>query len=274
MSEAAPRARTQPRLLEVQASRRLSPNLQRITLGGAQLAGFPDRRAGAHIKLFLPQSHQAAPILPRLGPDGPIWPPADECPITRTYSVRAFDPAAGTLTVDFVRHGDNGPASAWARRARLGDRIGLAGPGGPDPMVEPADWTLFAGDLSALPAIAALLETLPDDARGHAIIEVPHHDDRLALIHPPGVTIDWLVDTGKHSRLVETVTALQWPQTGRPFAWIAGENKAVIALRQYLRSECGLQRGALYTVPYWKNRANEETYHAERHDVMDAMEID
>ena len=76
-------------------------------------------------------------------------------PRRRTYTVRRWDEAAGELTLDFVSHGDEGLAGPWAAAAVPGDQIALQGPGGeyaPDPA---ADWHLFAGDASALPAIAA-----------------------------------------------------------------------------------------------------------------------
>ncbi|WP_437517318.1 siderophore-interacting protein [Sorangium sp. So ce1099] len=267
-------ARTPPRLLEVLRATQISPHLRRITLGGEALAGFPAGAGGAHIKVFLPREGQASPELPSLGPDGPIWPPAPRRPITRTYSVRRYDARAGELDVDFVLHGDDGPASRWARRAAPGGRIGVAGPSGPDPMLGPADWYLLAGDLAALPAIGALLEALPATARGHAVVAVPDEADVQRLEHPPQVALTWLPLGGKHApspELEEAVRTLTWP-SGRVFAWIAGESASVRALRDHLRSERGLGRDAIYAVPYWRASRSEEAYHEERHRFMDELD--
>ncbi|WP_437760441.1 siderophore-interacting protein [Sorangium sp. So ce1389] len=267
-------ARTPPRLLEVLRATQISPHLRRITLGGEALAGFPAGAGGAHIKVFLPREDQASPELPALGPDGPIWPPAPRRPITRTYSVRRYDAQAGELDVDFVLHGDDGPASRWARRAAPGGRIGVAGPSGPDPMLGPADWYLLAGDLAALPAIGALLEALPATARGHAVVAVPDEADVQQLEHPPQVALTWLPLGGKHApspELEEAVRTLTWPP-GRVFAWVAGESDSVRAIRDHLRSERGLRRDAMYAVPYWRASRSEEAYHEERHRFMDELD--
>ncbi|MGK3963016.1 siderophore-interacting protein [Sorangium sp. So ce118] len=267
-------ARTPPRLLEVLRATQISPHLRRITLGGEALAGFPAGAGGAHIKVFLPREGQESPELPSLGPDGPIWPPAPRRPITRTYSVRRYDARAGELDVDFVLHGDDGPASRWARRAAPGGRIGVAGPSGPAPMLGPADWYLLAGDLAALPAIGALLEALPATARGHAVVAVPDEADVQQLEHPPQVALTWLPLGGRHApspELEEAVRALTWP-SGRVFAWVAGESDSVRAIRDHLRSERGLGRDAMYAVPYWRASRSEEVYHEERHRFMDELE--
>ncbi|MDC0682119.1 siderophore-interacting protein [Sorangium sp. wiwo2] len=273
-SPPGPVARTPPRLLEVLRTTAISPRMRRITLGGEAIAGFPARCGGAHIKVFFPRGDQAAPELPTLGPDGPVWPPTPRRPITRTYSVRRYDAQAGELDVDFVLHGDDGPASRWAHRARPGDRIGIAGPGGPDPMLGPADWYLLAGDLSALPAIGALLEALPKTARGHAVVAVPDAADVQEIDHPPHVALTWIYLQGEHApgpRLEAAVRALGWPD-GRVFAWVAGESSSVVAIRDHLLDERGLGREALYAIPYWKASQSEEAYHAERHRIMDGLD--
>lgn len=272
----APRtvARTPPRLLEVLRTTAISPRMRRITLGGEAIAGFPARSGGAHIKVFFPRGDQAVPELPTLGPEGPIWPPMPRRPITRTYSVRRYDALAGELDVDFVLHGDEGPASRWARRARPGDRLGIAGPGGPEPMLGRAEWYLLAGDLTALPAIGALLESLPATARGHAIVAVPDAADEQRLDVPPHVSLTWIHLDGHHTpspRLEEAVRALEWPRA-RVFAWVAGESSSVLAIRDYLRTERGLGRDAMYAIPYWKAALSEEAYHEERHRVMDELD--
>ena len=46
-----------------------------------------------------------------------------------------------------------------------------------------------------MPAICAILERLPADAHGQALLEVPDGGDVLPCRVPPGVTVTWLART-------------------------------------------------------------------------------
>ena len=272
---AAPAGRTPPRLLMVKRTAVLSPSLKRITLGGDQLAGFPEDSAGAHIKLMFPQSHQTVPVLPRLGPKGPVWPPKEERPITRTYSVSQYHAETQELDVDFVLHGDNGPGSSWALRAGVGDAIGLAGPGGPARIKPGADWFLLTADLSAFAAISGALRALPAHARGYAFIEVQNENEILPLETPENITLKWLLRetrrAGESDLLFNAVRELTW-LPGLPSVMLAGENRQVVAIRDYLLQDKQLPKAMMYAVPYWKDQFDEEQYHEERHRIMDEMD--
>lgn len=275
-------ARTPPRLLQVVRSQRIAPHLQRITLGGESLHGFPQQSHGAHIKIFLPRAHQQKPHLPQLTEQGIQWPSAQERPITRTYSVRAFrqhENALGIteyeLDVEFVMHGEgagSGPAAHWAAHAQPGDYLGIAGPGGPDPLLAPADWHLLAGDMTALPAIAALLENMPADAHGQVFIESNLAANEFELIHPAGINVQWLERDPQRELLVEAIKKIAPPIGVTSLsAFIAGENFAVVSIRDYLRMTYGLTKKNLYAIPYWRRGQDEETYHQERHRIMDEV---
>src|SRR5689334_15084440 len=186
----------------------LSPTFVRIVLGGGDLERFGGAAfADAYVKVvFLhPDGDYARPVdmdairatMPR-----EYW------PRLRTYTVRAWDPDRLELTLDFVVHGDEGLAGPWARRARPGDEVLFMGPGGaysPDPA---ADWHLLIGDESALPAIAAAAERLPDSATARLFIEVAGPDDELPLKLPAGAELTWLHRGSEPvgARLVEAVT--------------------------------------------------------------------
>ncbi|MAS33199.1 MAG: NADPH-dependent ferric siderophore reductase [Anaerolineaceae bacterium] len=267
------RPRRMLRTLQVIRTTDVTPHMRRVTLGGEEIEGL-DTAAGPNIKVFLPRPGQTKPVLPTIGPDDrPVFPPEDQRPYTRTYTVRAYRADAGEMDVDFVLHGDDGPASRWALNAQPGDYIGIAGPGNQAPPFREAEWYLLAGDETALPAISTILEQLPDSAQGVAFIEVADAAEEQTLRCPANVQLTWLhrdgAAPGRNTLLEDAVRAVDLPESG-VFAWVAAESAAVRAIRTYLRTERGYNRNNLYAVPYWKAGVAEEEYHDERHEEMDA----
>lgn len=255
------------RVLEVLRAEQIAPRMRRIVLGGAEIEGFG---AGPNIKLLIPPEGIGQPEWPLAAIDGrAIWPAEDRRPAVRTFSVRRFDPVRGELWVDFACHGGGGPASRFAASARPGDLVGVGGPGGR--VLPPAEFHLFAGDQCGLPSIAAVLETLPEDARGAAFIEVKDAADHLPLRAPRGVSIAWLhrnaAPAGTTRLLADAVAALSWPARATVSAWVAGESAAVRAIRSHLERERAMARSAMVAIGYWKRGFSETAYDAaHRHD--------
>lgn len=236
---------------EVVAAKRLSPSLVRVTLGGPGFARFEDRpETDKYVKL-------------RFVSDAP-----ESLPVTRTYTVRRVDRAAGTLDIDFVVHGDEGLAGPWAAAVQPGATIALMGPGGGYLPRTDADWHLFAGDLSAVPAIAAALETLPDDAVGEAILEVDAPDAELALAAPAGVRITWTVDPDHDpEHLASAVRALPWRE-GAVQVFAHGERESMKALRRVLFDERALPRDRVSLSGYWARGRTEDRFQAEKREPI------
>ncbi|CFR26071.1 siderophore-interacting protein [Yersinia frederiksenii] len=263
---------TPPRLVQVKRTVDLSPHLRRITFESPTLQNYPPECGGAHLKVFLPLAGQIQPELPVLGEKGPVWPAAEVRPIVRTYSVRAIRPELGEIDIEFALHDHSGPAVNFARNAKPGDWLGITNPGGPETLLPPAAYSYLVGDPSSLPAIAALLETLPADAEGHAIIRVDTPQDVLDLSKPAGVELSWVIGgTEKTKDVINQFCALNLPMEEATF-WIAGEDSLVVQLRRYLRREKGCERQQLYAIPYWREGLNEEDYHHKRHEVMDNID--
>jgi len=192
----------------------LSPSFVRVTLTGHDLDRFADNGFDQRIKLFLPLPDGTVADLPATDDWYAYWrslPDAERNPI-RSYTVRAVRPGAREIDVDMVRHGDGGPASRWLTAARPGDRITVLGPnadfdghhGGVD-FVPPVrtGCLLLAGDETAVPAIASILERLPAGARGEVLLEVPTAGDAQPLTAPAGVVVHWLAREGaEHGALL------------------------------------------------------------------------
>lgn len=240
------------REIRVAAVRDLTPRLRRVTFRGHDLGRFATAD-NLHVRLYLPPAGLETPSWPRPGPDGrPLWPEPDRRPAVRYYTLRRIDAEAGELDIDFVLHADGGPGTSFAMEARPGDLCGMSGPCGLG--IRPAPWYLLAGDETALPAIARILEELPADARGIALIEVEDAADELPLQAPAGVSVHWLHrrDAGIARPLVEAVRALTLPSDPAAlFAWVACEFDDLALLRDHLRGR-GIDRDRLLTVAYWR----------------------
>lgn len=239
----------------------------RVTLHSPELGDIPASCAGGHFKLFLPSPGQSKAEFARQLVDGPR-------PTTRTYTVRHARPDQGEIDVDFVAHGDEGPASAWAEAADDNSFCGFAGPGAPKLTEFHADWYLIAADMSALPVAAAGLEALPRDARGHAIFEVTSLEDRQTIAAPPGIIQHWFIHPDPHSpstAQIEFLRDMTW-EPGRVQTLIAGETGVVRNLRMLARGDHGVDRKDCYASGYWRIGLREDEHQKVKRDEADADE--
>jgi NADPH-dependent ferric siderophore reductase len=189
--------------VQVARLQRLSPSFLRVTFTGADMADLTSNGRDQRIKVMLPLPGRGIDDCPSESDWYGAWralPDERRMPI-RTYTIRALRPEHGEVDVDFVLHGATGPASAWAETAVVGDEIVLIAPNarfpGPTGGFEwqpPADASclLIAGDETAVPAICAIVESLPAGRRARVLLEVPTTADALNTAAPAGVAITWL----------------------------------------------------------------------------------
>lgn len=237
----------------------LTPQMVRVTFKGERLESFATSEH--HALLFFPPEGLAAPEWPLLSANGTIlWPSPDRRPDLRNYTLRRVDPAAGEVDVDFLLHGTPGPAARWARAATAGDRIAMMGPSGGT--VPTTDWYLLVGDEAAIPAIARMIEELPADVQGTAIIEVSDDNHIIPLPTSAQVDVLWLKRSedlvGQSESLVDAAKAIRFPSHGGIFAWVGAEAKTATSLRKYWRDTMGLKRHQFTALKFWKQGAQSE----------------
>ncbi|MBB3950798.1 siderophore-interacting protein [Aureimonas jatrophae] len=232
----------------------LTPHMRRVRLRGEDLAHFA--QGGYHVYLLFPPKDRA-PVWPVMGETGlPVWPQGDDALTRRVYTIRSIDVARGELAIDIVTHaGEATPGSDFARSARPGDIVGITGPGGGE--APDARRLVLAGDDTALPAIARILEDLPPDAEASVILEVDGPADAIAL--PSRARTDirfhyrWGAEPGTLGRLPEALRSLDWDRLGPDvFVWAACEFADFKAIRRYLRQERGLPRDRHMAASYWR----------------------
>jgi NADPH-dependent ferric siderophore reductase len=234
---AGPLAATTRMQLEVVGSAPLSPGMQRLVLTAPELAGL-DYQPGQDMMFMV-------------AVDG-------DRPVRRRYTIRALDREQRLLTIDVVRHAD-GPGERWVAAARPGDRIEGIGPRGKIFLAPDADWHLFAGDDSALPAFLAMAGAVPAGARALVILEVPGPDGEQDVVTAADTEVAWLHRDGRPAgdpaALVEAAGAVALPP-GRGHAYLAGEATVVLRLRETLAAR-GLAPEQISPKAYWgRGKAN------------------
>jgi NADPH-dependent ferric siderophore reductase len=289
---------------------RTSPSFVRITFTGPDLADFGYAGVDQRLKLLIAQPGRSLDDLPT-GHDWYLkWRALDEAvrPVMRTYTVRDFRSgvSGAELDVDFVLHGTHddaaaGPMSTWAADAQPGDQVAIMGPDRPGHgRLWGAEWSLppdtrhvlLAGDETALPAMGAILESLPESVTAIVCAEVPDHADIPEWSCPTGATVSWLVrghDGERGAGLRDAVQAaltricaapgrssqesfdrpedeiLLWdiPEDGvseqRPtaYVWMAGEAGVMRELRRLARGDFALPRSAVACMGYWRQGRSE-----------------
>lgn len=261
---------------EVARTEQLTPSLVRITFTGGQLADFEmNDSTDAYINIAIP---------PPGAPYGALFDPAEMrqamekryWPARRRYTVRAWRPDVRELDVDFVVHGDDGIAGPWAASAEPGDVLVFNNPSGgyrPDPE---ADWHLLVGDESALPAIAASLDAVPDGVPVIVRLLCDGPDHELTLTSPGALDLQWLHRTGGDEDvdlLAKAVRELDFP-AGRVHAFVHGEAEEIRAIRKHLLTERGLTRADMSCSPYWRRTMTDEAWREVKRDFVTAMEAD
>ncbi len=245
------------RLLEVISANAITRSMMRITLSGDELPGFISAAHDDHVKLFFPAAGERKPVLPTLGPDGPVFPEGVPRPAARDYTPRRHDPNANELEIDFVLHGD-GPASTWATNARPGQFLGVGGPRGSYVLSRDFDWYLLVGDETALPAIGRRLRKLPARAYAIVVAEVTDPADEQRFESQARVDAAWVhrggAKPGTTNLLMQAVADLRVP-SGHGYAWVAGESETARALRRLLVDERGIPKDWVKAAGYWRRGA-------------------
>lgn len=157
------------------------------------------------------------------------------------------------MRVDVVLHGD-GPMSAWARGAEVGDEVAISGPGRGYSVDPDASHVVLAGDESALPAVTQLLGELAPDASVEVVLETAHPDGRVEdLPAHPGATVRWVDQpAGQRSGSALVAWFETWDVDPSARVWVAGEAAAVQRIRTLLFGSGGIDRTRTVIRGYWK----------------------
>lgn len=258
------------RRVSVVAINDLAPAMRRITVTGSDLDGFVATGPADHVRLCFPDPATGELHMPEFDPVG-LRRPTEGVLITRDYTPLRFRPMGDSggpeLDLDFVLHGDEGPASAWAAAAVVGAELGVVGPRGSRGFPAGVHHLVLVIDETALPAAARWLALSPTDARTTVIAEVADEglESYFADTIDPSIaaraSIEWLyrVDNapGQLEESLRSVTI-----DDGTFVFLAGESGALAPLRRYLKHELGLPREQYAASGYWRRGVVNLDHHA------------
>lgn len=262
----------------VQTTESLAPHLQRLTLHAPEFADFQLTGPDEFFGLVMPQLGENFAPFDTAGTNiraAVTAIPEPQRPGLRWYTIRGHQPERATVTMDAVTHGDNGPGSAWIRRAQPGQEAGFfrcqalwVPPQTHDGTQHgrPGARQLLVADASALPALRHILECHaagrptnlgqadpPDLARTDVIAVVSSEDEV-----EPGLIQEWEAQVGG----LRVVTAPA--EVGRAMdelyaegpellgsVWASGEGDMTKAVRYHAMQRYDLDSDAIFWCPYW-----------------------
>jgi NADPH-dependent ferric siderophore reductase len=230
------------RTLTIKRTEKIAAHMIRVTLTG-DLEGFVSLGFDDHVKLFLP--------------DGTRNDQGEPNVFGRDFTPRRFDPAAGTLEIDFAIH-DAGPATRWAAQAKPGDTLNLGGPRGSFIIPTDYDWHLLIGDETGLPAISRRLAELPAGTGAIVVGEVDGAGDELTFDTKANATVTWVhrngAMPGESHALAKKLATLKFP-AGDYYAWVAHESQIAKALRAQLIADHAANPKWMRAAGYWRRGA-------------------
>ncbi len=224
----------------VQHVEQVTPHMKRITVDGRGLPDFSPRLPAQWLKVFVSTADRRSIV-------------------GRAYTIRRFDTVSRSLHLDFVLHGDNGPVSAWAARAKVGDSLEVSAVhprSGFAPSNLSVQRYLLLGDETALPAIAGILEALPARTRADVFIEVADGSEEQTLQSAATVDLTWPASQEQRDKMQPGNLERAAESVGQPgentAIWAAAESSIVKSIRRHALLAWRVDRKLLRAAGYWK----------------------
>ncbi|WP_213814466.1 siderophore-interacting protein [Glaciihabitans sp. dw_435] len=242
----------------------VSPNMQRVTIAHEGLTAFPWLGFDQWFRLFVRKPHQDAFTLPDIS--GKKWwkefleIPEDVRPHCANYTVADYRGDAGEMDIDFVIHcaadgSLEGAAAQWACSVQPGEQMALLDQGRIFDRPDDAAQVIIVADETGLPGVAGILRSLPDDAVGRVIQEIPAAVDQRELAGPSGMQISWIVrDDATMVAGVKALEALKSHADVHPMAYgfVVGESTLATEGRRHLH-KMGVPKERITFSGFWKH---------------------
>ncbi|NMM39685.1 siderophore-interacting protein [Pseudoalteromonas arctica] len=224
----------------------IAPHLKRLVVGSDEFHDFPADQQGAYVKVLLPHTGQDEVEI-----DLKAAEPAPK----RSYTIRAIDTINHTITLDFVVNQHRGIATDWAKQAKAGDKLAIAGPG-PKKLDDFSQLQyLMIADLTSVNAINGYLQQLPATADVDVIIHVADSQDIIRLDTIEAHTqhrIKWLVTTEPQTELVEQIADYLNHYIDTPLIFMGLEGSLVRTIQNLAKEHFAVPSAKIVCSAYWK----------------------
>jgi NADPH-dependent ferric siderophore reductase len=248
-----PRREPPPLLpVEVTGTEAVSPRLMRLTVEGSELRDLVIDEPAASVRLLVPPLGHEDLVMPTWNGNEFLLPDGSR-PALRTFTPLRFDPGAGRLDLEIVRH-PGGAVSTWAEGIQLGAPAAISGPGrGYEIDLEASRYLLF-GDETALAAIGQLLGALPPEVPVDVHLETVTADAQVDLPGHPARSVTWHVAAARSAPGASLVAAAraEGSISDGTHIWAAGEAASMQAIRKFFFDEAGVARRQATIRGYWK----------------------
>ena len=244
------------RELAVVNRREIFPGMMRITLKCDDVRALT--MDGLHVKLMLPSDRTRKAVWPSVAANGvTVWPRGNDALHVRYFTLRDVNAVTGEVDIDVVQH-QGGMISDWAACASIGDKIGVMGPGGGSvPSV--AGRIFLAGDKTALPAIARIMDTLPASIDGTVFVAGPTSRSIDEYLPSTKMRVN-VFEPERFDEIVIPAIEEAAREATFDYAWFAGEFDTATAARRLFKGKFGLKKANQLSVSYWRRglRGNAE----------------
>lgn len=202
-------------------------------------------------------------------------PPASATPRFRRYTVRRWDPDAGTVDV-WVTTTTDGPGAAWAIGAAAGDHVEAVGPRGKIGLRDDASLHVFVVDESGLAAKCAMAEAITGPAEVFCLSLLVHNPE---MADASAIEPSYAAEVSSRTHLLDPAE-IDWAATvldvatrsddrttaaGYVFCELGQSRKVAAAL-----VDLGFHADRVAVKPYWRDgRANAANGEPERDDASE-----
>ena len=235
------------RKVTVLSTKQITPHLQRIVLGSEEFTDLTSDHIGSYVKVLIPKNGVADFNL--------------KTACMRSYTIQNVNKSNGAITLDFVINMHQGPATNWAKVAKVGDELAIAGPGPKKLENYQHSHYVLLGDLTSVNAIKGYVQQLPINAKIDAFIHTPNKADIISLDSTRQV--NWLITTTPEIEMANALSTLQQHEQP-PIIFMALEAGLVRELKTLLTSKLAVPRTNIVSSGYWKKGLNSENYKLER----------